>query len=80
MDTPIPLFSEGVSGIESLWSVLISFNLYPQTLPRLGRGHPSPHLTHTVHPALFDLATPLIIGHRSRVIQSTATVGSVPVS
>jgi len=33
LDTSTPLFSEGVSGIESLWSILISFRLYPQTLP-----------------------------------------------
>jgi len=40
VDTSTPLFFlEDVSGIESLWSVLISFRLYPQTLPRLGRGH-----------------------------------------
>jgi len=53
---------EGVSEIESLWSVLIGlrFRLYPQTLPRLGRGHPSPHTNHTVNPTLFDLATPLV--------------------
>jgi len=43
-----------------LWSVLISFRLYLQTLPRLGRGHPSLRLTHTVHPTLFDLAPPLL--------------------
>ena len=40
VDTSTPLFSKGVYGIESLWSVLISFRLYLQTLPRLGRGHP----------------------------------------
>jgi len=60
VDTSTPLFPEGdVSGIESLWSVLISFRLHPRPYPRLGRGYPSPHLTHTIHPTLFDLATPL---------------------
>ena len=59
MDTSTPLFPEGVSGIESLWSVLISFRLYPRPYPQLGRGHLSLHPRHTVHPTLFDLATPL---------------------
>ena len=40
MDTSTRLFPEGVSGIESLWSVLISFILYPQNLPPTWRGHP----------------------------------------
>jgi len=52
-------FPGGVSGIESLWSILISFRLYPQTLPPDLGGDTSPHSTHTVHPTLFDLATPL---------------------
>jgi len=51
---------------------LISFRLYPQTLPRLGRGHRSPHPTHTVHPTLFDLATPLERGE-------SVTLGDVSV-
>jgi len=35
---PHHFFPEGVSGIELLWSVLISFRLYPQTIPSdLGR-------------------------------------------
>ena len=54
VDTSVhPIFPEGVSGIESLWSVLISFRLYPQTLPRLGRGHPSD--THLYCPPHFCL-------------------------
>ena len=40
VDTFTPLFPEGVSGIESLWSVLISFRLYPRPYPpQLGRAH-----------------------------------------
>jgi len=31
--------------------VLISFRLYPQTLPLTWEGTPLPHLTHTVHPS-----------------------------
>jgi len=58
VDTSAPLFPKGLFGIESLWSVLISFR-FPDPIPRLGRVHPSPHSTHTVHPTLFDLATPL---------------------
>ena len=54
---PPHLFPERVSGIESLWSVLISFRFYPQTLPpRLGRGHPFPHPT--------ILSTPLCLTWR----------------
>jgi len=41
--TSTPLFSEGVSGIESLWSVLISFRLHPQTLPPDLEGDTPPH-------------------------------------
>ena len=41
-DTSTPLFSDGVSGIESLWSVLISFRLYPQTLLPTWEGTPLP--------------------------------------
>ena len=52
------LFPEGVSGIESLWSVLISFRLYPRPYVPTWEGHPSPQLTYTLHPTLFDLATP----------------------
>ena len=59
VDTSTPLFPEGFCEIESLWSVLISFRLYPQTLPPTWEGTPLPHLTHTVHPTLFNLATPL---------------------
>ena len=53
-----PTFSEGVSGIESLWSVLISFRLYPRPTPTW-EGTPLPYHTRTVHPTLFDLAMPL---------------------
>jgi len=43
---PPHFFPEGVSGIESLWSVQISFRLYPQTLPPIWKGTPlpTPHL------------------------------------
>ena len=58
VDTATPLFSDGVSGIESLWSVLIYFRLYPQTLyhPDLGRDNPSPN------PSI--LSTPLCLTWR----------------
>jgi len=62
VETFTPLFLEGVCGIESLWSVLISFRLYPRPAPYLG-GDTPPHtlsILFSVHPTLFDLATPLV--------------------
>jgi len=58
---PPHFFPEGVSGIESLWSVLTSFRLYPQTLPPDlgGDNPPAPHPY--CPPTLFDLVTPLLI-------------------
>ena len=55
---PPHFLPEVVSGTESLWSVLISFRSYPQTLPPTWEGTALP--IHTVHPTLFDLATPAI--------------------
>jgi len=54
---PPHFFPEGVSGIESLWSVLISFRLYPQILsPYLG-GDTPPHTP-------LILSTPLCLTWR----------------
>jgi len=57
VDTSTPLFPEGVSEIESLWSVPISFRLYPQILPPDLRGDTSPHI-------LSILSTPLCLTWR----------------
>jgi len=57
-----------------LWSVLISFTLYPRPYPRLGNGTRLPHPTHTVHLTLFDLATPLDCAdyERSKIQNNTS--------
>jgi len=59
VDTSTPLFPRVFLGFSRWGSVLISFRLYPHTLTPTWEGTPLPHLTHTVHPTLFDLATPL---------------------